>query len=345
METEEIQQEQEQQDPSVNLSTDIFKYGTLINVGIGFWEGKVLQTQKDQEVLGNTIDYEIFAPGYKWLVPSKYTRVFSSYRSRLNSYFDKMSYRVPGMRGARFVPRKAYPWLKNVLEAEKTSFFRDAEDFLGKYEEISKQQIDKFNERFPEHTGYLNSMYPSVSTLRSKFNYSWTLYSWAHAEISEVAQDAKNHLSERAEQLVHQSTIQIREHILSATSLVLEAIKNGKNNVNIRSINAFKERIEQLKQINLFNDPEIDKMIKNASNSLNCISSWKKEDVDKTDIEINLTRVIESVKKDVKDFEENSEKFAVVKRRISNISASEVEQDVIVTQPNIIIKRRILKLE
>jgi hypothetical protein len=345
METEEIQQEQEQQDPSVNLSTDIFKYGTLINVGIGFWEGKVLQTQKDQEVLGNTIDYEIFAPGYKWLVPSKYTRVFSSYRSRLNSYFDKMSYRVPGMRGARFVPRKAYPWLKNVLETEKTSFFRDAEDFLGKYEEISKQQIDKFNERFPEHTGYLNSMYPSVSTLRSKFNYSWTLYSWAHAEISEVAQDAKNHLSERAEQLVHQSTIQIREHILSATSLVLEAIKNGKNNVNIRSINAFKERIEQLKQINLFNDPEIDKMIKNASNSLNCISSWKKEDVDKTDIEINLTRVIESVKKDVKDFEENSEKFAVVKRRISNISASEVEQDVIVTQPNITIKRRMLKLE
>jgi hypothetical protein len=249
------------------------------------------------------------------------------------------------MRGARFVPRKAYPWLKNVLESEKTSFFRDAEDFLGKYEEIAKLQIDKFNERFPEHTGYLNSMYPNVSTLRSKFNYSWTLYSWAHAEISEVAQDAKNHLSERAEQLVHQSTIQIREHILSATSLVLEAIKNGKNNVNIRSINAFKERIEQLKQINLFNDPEIDKMIKNASNSLNCISSWKKEDVDKTDIEINLTRVIESVKKDVKDFEENSEKFSVIKRRISNISASEAEQDVIVTQPNITIKRRMLKLE
>ena len=87
----EIEQAEVQQEPSVNLSTDIFKYGTLINVGIGFWEGKVLQTQKDQEVLGNTIDYEIFAPGYKWLVPSKYTRIFSSYRSRLNSYFEKMS--------------------------------------------------------------------------------------------------------------------------------------------------------------------------------------------------------------------------------------------------------------
>lgn len=343
METQEI--ETQQQDPSVNLSTDIFKYGTLINVGIGFWEGKVLQTQKDQEVLGNTIDYEIFAPGYKWLVPSKYTRIFSSYRSRLNSYFEKMSYRVPGMRGARFVPRKAYPWLKTILEQEKVSFFRDAEEFLGKYEEIAKQQIDKFNERFPEHTGYLDSMYPNVSTLRSKFHYSWTLYSWAHAEISEVAQDAKDHLSERAEQLVHQSTIQIREHILSATSLVLEAIKTGKNTVNIRSINAFKERIEQLKQINLFNDPEIDKIIKNASTSLNCISSWKKEDVDKTDIELNLTRVIESVKNDVKDFHENSDRFAIVKRRISNVPLNEVPQEVVVTQPNVTIKRRMIKIE
>jgi hypothetical protein len=344
MEEQEIEQEQTQE-PSVNLSTDIFKHGTLINVGIGFWEGKVLQTQKDQEVLGNTIDYEIFAPGYKWLVPSKHTRIFSSYRSRLNSYFDKMSYRVPGMRGARFVPRKAYPWLKSLLESEKASFFRDAEDFLSKYEEIAKQQIDKFNERFPDHTGYLNSMYPNISTLRNKFYYSWTLYNWAHAEISEVAQDAKNHLSERAEQLVHQSTIQIREHILSATSLVLEAIKTGKNTVNMRSINAFKERIEQLKQINLFNDPEVEKIIKNASNSLNCVSSWKKEDVDKTDIELNLTRVIESVKKDVKDFHENPERLATIKRRISNVSVSDVRQDVVVTQPNVTVKRRMLKIQ
>jgi hypothetical protein len=314
------------------LSTDIFKHGTLINVTIGFWEGKVHQTSKDVEVLNADIDNDIYAPGFKWLIPPVHTRPFTRYRSRLNSVMEKMSYRVPGMRGSRFVPKDAYSYIKDFLGKEKEDFFAQREVFLDKYPELIKEQIDKFNARYPDHTGTMDTLYPRVDQIRDKFSYSWTPYSWSHTDIQEIAQDAKAKLVERSTELIYQSGIQIRRHIIDATESIVNAIKNGKNTVNIRAVNAFTQRLEQLKHLNLFSDPEINNIINGAERSLTSISSWKKEDVDETDIEARLSDMVRTLQGEVAEIEKNPEELLVFKRAIlTSDSEEEDSSDEVVT--------------
>jgi hypothetical protein len=304
------------------LSSDIFKHGALINVSIGFWSGQVRQTPEDQKVLGVKEESEFYQPGYKWLIPRKYTTQFSSFRVRLGNFMERISYRVPGMRGARFVPKNAYPQLKNFLNNQKECMFKMRDDFLEKYPEIVSEQISKFNEKYPEHIGYLDAFYPPADNLIHKFNYSWTLYSWAQTEIAEIAVDAKNHLSEKAAQLVFQAGLQIRNHIIEATESVVNAIRNGKHCVNIRTVKSFVERLNELKQINLFNDPEVEKILNGACNSITSVSSWKKDEVDSCNLEAVLSRIVKDVKNDVAEIEKNPEKMLVIKRAIE-LSGSE----------------------
>ena len=306
------------------LSTDIFKQGTLINVTIGFWEGKVHQTSQDVEVLNADIDNDIYAPGFKWLIPPIHTRPFRRYRSRLNSIMDRLSYAVPGMRGSRFVPKNAYETIKGFIESEKKDFFLQRDRFLEKYPDLIKEQIEKFDARYPDHAGTMNTLYPTVRELHSKFSYSWTPYSWSHTEISEIAADAKSKLVERSTELIYQSGLQIRRHIIDATESIVSAIKGGKNTVNIKAVNAFTQRLEQLKQLNLFSDPEINNIINGAERSLTSISSWKKEDVDETDIESKLSDMVRSLRNEVTEIEKNPEELIVFKRAIMT---SDVEED------------------
>lgn len=305
------------------LSSDIFKQGTLINVTIGFWEGRVHQTSKDVEVLNADIDNDIYAPGFKWLIPPSHTRPFTRYRSRLTSMMDRMSYRVPGMRGSRFVPKDAYTFIKEFLISERNDFFKQRDVFLEKYPDLIKEQIDKFNARYPDHAGTMDALYPTVRELHGKFSYSWTPYSWAHTEIAEIAADAKSKLVERSTELIYQSGLQIRKHIIEATESIVNAIKNGKNTVNIRAVNSFTQRLDQLKQLNLFADPEINNIINGAQRSLSSISSWKKEDIDGTDIESRLSDMVRSLQTEVTEIEKNPEELLVFKRAIMTTDLDE----------------------
>jgi hypothetical protein len=325
--TAQVNTAQQELDTAINLSTGIFKEGTLINVTIGFWAGKISQSEKDQEVLTSNIDYEIYAPGFKWLIPQKYIRPFIQYRSRLKSVMDRMSYSVPGMRGSKFVPKRAYADIRQFLNQQKAEFFQEMHAFIEKYPIIVAEQITKFNERYPEHVGTMDTLYPDVRTLEQKFTYTWTPYSWAHTEIAEIAADAKAQLAERSMQLVHQSSVQIRKHIINATESVVRAIQNGKNKVNIRAVSVFTTRIDELKQLNLFNDPEIDKILKGATDSLTCISSWEKESIDETDLESKLTGMVRSLTNEVSRLEADPDQYLVSTRTINLQSLTEEDTE------------------
>lgn len=311
------------------LSSDIFKEGSLINVTISLWEGKTTQSKKDQEVLDSKIDNEIYTPGFKWLAPQKHISLFYTFRARLSAMLDKYSYKIPGMRGSRFVPKNAYPTIKRFLTSEKEKFNESVVEFVKNYPEMKAEQINNFNQKYPNYVGYLDSLYPSEDLIQGKFNYSWTLYSWAQVEIAEIASDAKNDLSEKAAQLVYQSGLQIRNHIIEATEHVVKSIQNSKNTIDIRIVKGFAEKLDRLKQINLFNDPEIEKIINGAQKCITSVSSWKREDVDSIDIEAQLCRVVNTIKQDVLDIQEKPERLIAIRRamEITNEDNDESEMD------------------
>ena len=81
-------------------------------------------------------------------------------------------------------------------------------------------------------------------------------------------------------------------------------------------IKVMDDKLNQLKQINLFNDPDIEKIINGACDSITSISSWRKEDVDSVDIESQLSSIVRSLKTEVDEIEKNPEKMLVIKRAI-----------------------------
>jgi hypothetical protein len=315
------------------LSSDIFKHGVLINVTISKWEAKLTQTEEDQQVLGVDIDNTIYTPGFKYLIPGKTMAKFSVYRTRLSQILDRSCYRVPGLKGSRFVPRDFYPNLKNFLEAEKERFNKDVESFKDEYPILKDSQINKFNEKYPEYSGYMDQFYPSANQIVRKFNYSWTIYSWAQTEITEIAMDAKNDLAEKAAQLVYQAGMQIREHIVKATQDVVSVIQNGRKNsrgqnIRIHSITNFTKRLNELKQINLFNDPDVEKTINNACEAVSRVSNWNKNDSDALDLETSLTRIVDGLKKEVEEIQENPERMTVIRKAIEDSETDDSDSEV-----------------
>lgn len=315
------------------LSSDIFKHGVLINVTISRWEAKLTQTEEDQQVLGIDTDNTIYTPGFKYLIPVKKMSKFSVYRTKLNNLLDRSCYRVPGLKGSRFVPKDYYPALKNFLNSEKQRFNKDVEIFREEYPGLKEKQINKFNEKYPEFSGYMDQFYPSENEIARKFNYSWTIYSWAQTEITEIAMDAKNDLAEKAAQLVYQAGMQIREHIVKATEDVVAVIQSGRKhtrgqNVRMHSITNFTKRLNELKQINLFNDPDVEKTINNACEAVSRVSNWNKNDSDALDLEASLTRIVDTLKKEVEEIQENPERMTVIRKAIEESETDENDQDV-----------------
>jgi hypothetical protein len=300
------------------------------------------QTEEDQQVLGVDIDNTIYTPGFKYLIPVKIMSKFAVYRARLAQILDRSCYRVPGLKGSRFVPKDFYPNLKNFLDSEKERYNKDIESFKEEYPLLKERQINKFNEKYPEYSGYMDQFYPSVNEIARKFNYSWTIYSWAQTEITEIAMDAKNDLAEKAAQLVYEAGMQIREHIVKATQDVVSVIQNGRKStrgqsVRMHSITNFTKRLNELKQINLFNDPDVERTINNACEAVSRVSNWNKNDSDALDLETSLTRIVDGLKKEVEEIQENPERMTVIRRAIEESETDESDSEVAVSS----IKRNI----
>lgn len=313
---------------SKEMSTDIFKNGLLISCHIGFWDGKTRQNEEDFTVQNANVSKEIYTGGSKLLIPQKALRVFEGYRLRLSNFMDRYSFNVPGLRGSRFIPKSRYQTVLDFLKEQEESFFENAQSFVNEYESYKTQQITAFNEKYPTYAGKLEKYYPTQEYIESRFCYEWMPYAWDHASIADVVSDAKEIMKNKAESIVQESAIAMREELAKEIDNLMEVLASDKRkSLGIRTVAAIKSKIDNLKHMNVFDDTEMEKLLTAASNSIDGISSFDKIEIGKTDFSLQMQRVIKTTTDQITSLIADSSDPVVVRQK-KTIQAEVVEEAV-----------------
>ena len=294
-----------QEEKTQTLSTEIFKNGILVSYSIGFWDGKKKQDDLDLQTQSANTSAEIYEKGNKLLLPPGALKEFYGFRARMGLTLSRYSFGVPGLRGCRFVPKSVYPQLREFLEKERDSFYNCAEKFLEKYDDYKKAQIEIFNRNYPANKGQLDDAYPDENTVRSRFSYFWMPYTWNYCEIDVVRAESKATLEAVAEGIVAQSCLTMRQGIQEEIVNVLRSLSNSKHKIGSRAVSGLLEKIEQLKQINVFGDKDLDAILEEAKCLIKAVPSWKKEDIQKTNFEVSLRNIFKSVGEEIKQIIED----------------------------------------
>ena len=282
------------------ISGDIFKNGLLLSYTIGFWDGKVKQSDDDIVVQKADSAPEVFEKGTKLLLPQGSLKPFYGFRSRLGLFLSQTSFAVPGLRGSRFVPKAVYSKIKAHLEKEQAAFYACVDEFMSKYPTYKASQIDIFNRKYPASAGKMDDLYPHEDLVRNRFAYNWMPYAWDYASILEVEKDAKDILADRAMNIVNEASVTMRQEIYAELSSAISVVKSAKHKVNVRTIASLQEKINSIKSINIFGDKSLDQLLDRSSRLVGSVASWSTEDLNKTDFNVQIGALLKDVGKSIK---------------------------------------------
>jgi len=277
------------------ISSDIFKNGLLLSYSIGFWDGKIKQGNEDMEIQHANSAPEVYGRGTKLLLPYGSLKEFYGCRSRLGAFLTRTSFPVPGLRGSRFIPKAIYAQVKEYIEKESEFFYKSVEEFLVKYPTYKMSQIRVFNEKYPASAGSLDLLYPSEDVIRARFYYSWMPYAWDYASIIEVEREAKDILADRALGMVNEACISMRKEMYQELLGAINVVKSAKHKVNIRTVSNLQEKINSLKTLNIFGDKSLEDLLTRSSDLMDSVSSWKTDDLGKTDFDVQLGSLLKDV--------------------------------------------------
>jgi hypothetical protein len=287
-------------DVNQKISSDIFKNGLLLSYSIGFWDGRVRQTEQDVVVVQKAKSSpSIYEKGTKLLLPPRSVKPFYGYRTRLFNFLSIHSFGVPGLRGSRFVPKSVYPKIKEFLNREIQNFNEDVNVFIEKYPEYKEEQIKIFKEKYPEFNASDELKYPSESSIRQKFYYVWMPYAWDYTNIEKIEREARDVLEERARAMIHDASVSMRQEIFVELNSVIRTIQNSKNKINIRTISRLEQRIKDIKNINIFGDEKLDELLDRTSAVAGSIKSWTKDDINKEGFDVEVKRLAKDVAKSI----------------------------------------------
>jgi len=312
MTKEEKKKEQEERNRIANeaigsLSTEIFKSGILISISIGCWDGKKRQNDKDIEMQGAHMSKTVYERGQKYLIPPSEIAVFRTFRMRLQQKLKYISYDVPGMRGSRFVPIKTYDRIKEMLTNEIREFSVAAENFIERYESIKATQIKQILRDYPNYTEeVLSSEYPSVDQLRAKFYYEWFPYTWSYSEVAKIEKEAQAMMNEKAFNLVHQASMQMRQTLMDEVKNISDRIKScGDGKVSLKVINSVVSKISTIRDANVFDDKEIASILDDLDTIIKSGGKWTQKEVEECKIANRIASVGRSIEASIEETEQN----------------------------------------
>jgi len=270
----------EKDEQAVNL----FDVGCLVNLSIGMWSGRKMITEEDLRKVGidpASLPRDIVNYGRKLLVPKSELKVMNNIQQRARVYLAKWS--VPfGISSSHFVPVKMLPSVEQELKGLKEEFFQRVDSFVARFADMKdtvKSQYPEFWEKCLKHC------YPSsAESLRHKFKFNW--YTFKVAGVGEMQEANIDELVAKEavrEERKHELRTQMKEEVGGfveeyVNSMRAETVRfcelmaariNGKpfedeehaKKLMPRTVSYFRKYVDRFKQMNIFGDQEIEKML------------------------------------------------------------------------------------
>jgi len=279
------------------LVESVFRDGTLINLYCSYWKGQFGLRPIDLGLEADRIP-KFFSLGRKRLYPKSESDKFAKLESEVRSHIYNNSLVFP-VNGLYFIPTTLVPTATAFLDGKIIEFNHLRDDFIGGYDNIREEMLKQYEEA--ARTAYENmanngngderpsefkekllthvrQLYPSVSTLRAKYNLSYQLFtiSAPNIELNETnVEDLLDTVEERrrlTEQYQHRMDEQIREFVDDAVAQlrgrIVEALTSLRNSFNSskcvteRSMNRVRRTIEQFKALNFMDDERVEEALR-----------------------------------------------------------------------------------
>lgn len=264
-------------------SIDIFDHGCLFNLTIGTWSGRKMLSANDIRSMGQDPDVlpkDIVNYGRKLLVPSSELKKITSIELRARNMIKRNSVRFP-VGTARYVPITLLPDVEAKLVADKEEFIEAVSSFVSRFDAMRKTIQEEHSEFYEK---CLKLHYPTnPAALREKFHFNWATYKMAPFDIDEtdaneliandkirreLLEEKRKMAKEQAGQFVEEYVGTLRQGVVEFTQLMTARVQ-GKpygdedepKKLTGRAIGAFRNAIQKFKDMNIWGDNEIDKML------------------------------------------------------------------------------------
>ena len=289
----------------------LFSVGCLINLGIGTWSGKKMCTAADYKSVGldsNKLPTDIVNLGRKLLVEKNELQVMTKIEQRARSYLANWSVPFRAV-NSHFIPTSILPSVEAHLKELQEEFFKCVDSFVSRFGDM-KKTIQQSHGEFWDKC--LKTHYPSnPALLREKFKFDWCTF-----EIKEASEDrSRQKMQEQVGSFVEQYVDAMRAETIEFCGLMTARV-NGQTykdeekpkELTPRSLAMFKKYINRFRQMNIFGDQEIEKVLTEFNSQFMDVGTVP-SDLDSATIKKGVTETLEAIRKKAASQGEEGSKF------------------------------------
>lgn len=328
-------------EPEIDSDTiNLFEVGCLVNLKVRMWSARKMLTRADLVRVGydpEALPEEIVNLGRKLMVPKTELQVLTQIEQRARKALERWS--VPfGIANAHFVPATMLPTVEQQIKELRKEFFTRVDSFISRFDDL----VEKVKEAHPDFWHKcLKGNYPSnPKLLRERFQFDW--YTFKIAGIDSIEETTvedvvakQKVLGERESELrlrmqsevgefVGEYVASMRNETVRFCNL-MESRINGKpfgdetdsKKLTPKSISCFRNYIDRFRQMNIFGDGEIEKMLSEFRDTF-LDSGVAPNDFESATIKGSVTKALEAIRNKAATEGDNTSKFVgELKRRIT----------------------------
>jgi len=314
----------------------LFKQGVLMQVNVRCWSMKVRLKEEDIPVREGEALPDLFVLGDKYLIPHEERRKIKKIEESARQALAKASFKYP-IANAHFVPLQSAPKIQQKLEQYRVEYNQAVQQFLDNYHDIREQVLEKY----PDQAHLLEPCYPRREELRKKFNFRVAAFrtsapsefhEWTDEELTGVAAKIENLDAKTTEELsaeraqkvemlrqeyqdrlatvdefVAGSVKLLRAKAQEVCSSISTKIQEGKlvTETNLKTVRTL---ISDFKELNFFDDGEVDKQLANLQKVVESGHDFKDNEVAVESLKTALDSVAETAN-NVSDMDEVSGRY------------------------------------
>jgi hypothetical protein len=254
---------------------NLFQSGKLVQVHVSKWSMMVGADTKDLGIEEKDSKIPAFVTiGKKALFTDEVRLVFSRIESAARAYLIHNSHQYP-IADAHFVPTKLLEKVSIELDKYRAEFFKQVDNLITNYEVYKQQMLDKY----PDYEDNLLPCYLPISEVRSRYNFSISLYEVAFPKkmdkVTRTEIIAQNLAAEKAsakyealmkeqyqhhltqmESFLKESTLALRGEIVKTFEVMAQKIQN-REVISGANLKTMKAAIDSFDALDFLDDQKV----------------------------------------------------------------------------------------
>lgn len=320
------------QKPNIKQDTvNLFDVGVLVNLRVSHWSARKMISRNDLISVGYDPDQlpsDICNLGRKLLVPKAEIQALMNIEQRARKSLERWS--VPfGIASAHFVPLKMLPTVEAQIKELKEEFFDRVDSFITRFDELVKK-VKSDHPDFWEKC--LKNHYPSnPAALRERFQFDWYIFRIAgmdsieETSVEEIVakqtvqdertQELRTTMQSEVGKFVEEYVNSMRGETIRFCDLMTARI-NGKpfgdetdsKRFTPKSISCFRNYVDRFRQMNVFGDEEIEKMLFEFQTTF-LTTGTAPQDLESNTIKTSVSEALEAIRNKAAAEGEGGSKF------------------------------------